>query len=60
MSAPGFWESEDTRSEILARVPEYRLSKFQVALPEWAAAEMVGAYLLDFGGTASFLTGEAG
>jgi ATP-dependent Lhr-like helicase len=56
MSEPGFWESEKTRSAILARVPDYRLSKFQVALPEWAAGEMVGAYLLDFSGTRSFLS----
>jgi ATP-dependent Lhr-like helicase len=55
MSEPGFWESEKTRSAIRARVPEYRLSKFQVALPEWAAGEMVGAYLLDFSGARSFL-----
>ncbi len=56
MSEPEFWESEKTRSAILARVPEYRLSKFQVALPEWVAGEMVGAYLLDFSGTRSFLS----
>ena len=55
MSAPEFWERDKTRSAILARIPEYRLSKFQLALPEWAAAEMVGAYLLDFSGTRSFL-----
>lgn len=55
MAAPEFWERGDTRSAILARIPEYRLSKFQPALPEWAAAEMVGAYLLDFIGTCSFL-----
>ena len=55
MSTPEFWERENTRSAILARIPEYRLSKFQLALPEWAAAEMVGAYLLDFSGTRSFL-----
>ena len=55
ISAPDFWESEKTRFAILARVPEYRLSKFQLALPEWAAAEMVGAYLLDFSSSRSFL-----
>ena len=56
MAEPEFWESEKTRSAILARVPEYRLSKFQIALPEWAAGEMVGAYLLDFSGARSFLS----
>ncbi len=55
MSEPEFWEREKTRSAVLGRIPEYRLSKFQVALPEWAAAEMVGTYLLDFSGTRSFL-----
>ena len=55
MSAPEFWKSGKTRSAILARIPEYRLSKFQRALPEWASAEMVGAYLLDFSGASSFL-----
>lgn len=56
MAESEFWESEKTRSAILARVPEYRLSKFQIALPEWAAGEMVGAYLLDFSGARSFLS----
>ncbi len=60
MSASDFWESEKTRSAILARIPEYRLSKFQLALPDWAAAEMVGAYLLDFRGTHSFLGAGVG
>ena len=57
MSKEGFWEREDTRRAILASVPEYRLSKFQSALPPWAAAEMVGVYFLDFEGTAGFLAG---
>ena len=55
MSEPTFWDSEKTRSEILARMPAYRLSKFQPALPDWAAAEMIGAYLLDFDATHGFL-----
>jgi hypothetical protein len=59
MSSPEFWENQETRSAILARVPEYRRSKFQLALPEWAAAEMVGAYLLDFSATRSFLCADA-
>ena len=55
MSATGFWESDGTRSAILARLPDYRLSKFQLALPRSAAAEMVGAYLLDFDGADAFV-----
>lgn len=55
MSRLGFWKSAETRSAILARIPAYRLSKFQQALPDWAAEEMVGAYLLDFDATQSFL-----
>ena len=56
--APEFWESEETRFAILARIPGYRLSKFQLALPAWAVAEMVGAYLLNFGGARSFLRSD--
>lgn len=59
VSSPEFWESEKNRSAILAKVPDYRLSKFQLALPEWAAAEMVGAYLLDFSATRTFLSADA-
>jgi ATP-dependent Lhr-like helicase len=55
MSASGFWQDEETRSGVLARVPDYRLSKFQPALPAWAAAEMVGSFLLDFDSASSFL-----
>ncbi len=58
MSRLGFWKSEETRSAILARIPEYRLSKFQQAVPDWAAKEMVGGYLLDFDATQSFLHGS--
>lgn len=56
MSASGFWASTETRDALLASVPEYRLSKFQVALPSWAAAEMLGDYLLDFEGVEGFLS----
>jgi ATP-dependent Lhr-like helicase len=44
----GFWEDEEVWKELLARLPEYRLSKFQRAMPERAAREMIGAYLLDW------------
>lgn len=43
-----FWEDEEVWKELLARLPEYRLSKFQRAMPERAAREMIGEYLLDW------------
>ena len=52
----GYWGDETTREKLLARVPEYRLSKFQRALPPKFEVEMVGAYLLDFDGAAAFLS----
>jgi ATP-dependent Lhr-like helicase len=55
ISTPAFWDDERTRAGLLAKVPEYRLSKFQRALPEKFEVEMVGAYLLDFDGSAAFL-----
>ena len=36
-------------------LPEYRLSKFQRALPEWASREMIEAYLLDVPGMMRFI-----
>ena len=55
MRAEGFWEAAETRQALLLRFPNYRLSKFQLALPEWAAVEMVGASLLDFAGASATL-----
>lgn len=43
-----FWEDEEVWKALLARLPEYRLSKFQRAMPERAAREMIGEYLLDW------------
>jgi ATP-dependent Lhr-like helicase len=62
MTAPGFWDDPETHHAIIARLPEYRLSKFQRALPDAASAEMVGRYLLDTHATAAWLKGreEAG
>jgi ATP-dependent Lhr-like helicase len=45
----------ETQQALLARLPEYRLSKFQQALPDAFAVEMVGVYLLDVAGAAAFL-----
>jgi ATP-dependent Lhr-like helicase len=52
-----FWERTETQEQLLARLPEYRLSKFQQALPDRFAVEMVGGYLLDVEGTLRFLRG---
>lgn len=51
----GTWDDPELRRALLARVPEYRLSKFQRVLPDKWQVEMVGRYLLDFVGTAEFL-----
>lgn len=50
-----FWDDPTNQRRMLARVPEYRLSKFQRALPSRFEVEMVGNYLLDFKGTQAFL-----
>ena len=57
MAGAAFWEKPETRQALLARLPAYRLSKFQDALPEAFAVEMVGSYLLDLEGTRQFLRG---
>ncbi len=54
MARKCFWEERENRESILAALPNYRLSKFQPALPEVYAAEMVGRYLLDVEGAAAF------
>ncbi len=54
---PGFWEDPDLRERMLAALPEYRLSKFQQALPRRFAMEMVERYLLDIPTTLRFLRG---
>ena len=41
-----FWTDKNVWDEIVATLPEYRLSKFQPALPPRFAAEMVMEYLL--------------
>lgn len=60
MSEPAFWEKPETTQAILGRLPDYRLSKFQDALPEPFAVEMVGDYLLDVAETRRFLASVPG
>ena len=55
LAEPSFWESEDVRTRLVAALPEYRLSKFQRALPRRFALEMVERYLLDVPTTVRFL-----
>lgn len=54
LGAEGFWEDPETGRALLARLPAYRLSKFQDALPEAMAVEMVGGFLLDLEGARWF------
>ncbi|TXD36978.1 DEAD/DEAH box helicase [Lujinxingia vulgaris] len=49
LSHAAFWEEELPWEAILAALPDYRLSKFQPALPEGAQREMVSEFLLDVG-----------
>lgn len=58
MGRDDFWEDEAIWRNIPARLPPYRLSKFQGVLPEPLAVEMVAGYLLDAAGTRAYL--EAG
>lgn len=55
MGRDDFWEDEVIWRNILARLPPYRLSKFQGVLPEPLAVEMVAGYLLDGTGTRAYL-----
>jgi ATP-dependent helicase Lhr and Lhr-like helicase len=58
LSIPALWSNAETRSKLRSLVPEYRLSKFQRVLPDRCQSEMIGAYLLDFEGTARLLAGS--
>ena len=60
MAGGEFWAKPETGRALLAKMPAYRLSKFQDALPEAFAVEMVGNYLLDMSGTRTFLLGVLG
>ncbi|MBI2378659.1 MAG: DEAD/DEAH box helicase [Deltaproteobacteria bacterium] len=56
LAEPAFWSSEDVRRAVLAKLPGYRLSKFQDCLPERFALEVIERYLLDVEGTTAWLT----
>jgi ATP-dependent helicase Lhr and Lhr-like helicase len=55
LSVNDFWKDSLTRSFIKANLPNYRLSKFQSALPANYSLEMVENYLLDISQTTNFL-----
>lgn len=55
MAADAFWDEPTTRHAVLARLPGYRLSKFQDCLPEAFALEVIETYLLDVAGTVRWL-----
>lgn len=57
ISQPGFWTKPETEHFILSQLPDYRLSKFQKALPEVYSLELISNYLLDVSGTVRFLEG---
>ncbi|MBK8256771.1 MAG: DEAD/DEAH box helicase [Polyangiaceae bacterium] len=56
MASEAFWQSPEVRHAVLARLPGYRLSKFQDCLPEKYALEVVENYLLDVAGTIRWLS----
>lgn len=55
MASLEFWTEPDMRKAVLARLPGYRLSKFQDCLPELFALEVIENYLLDVQGTVAWL-----
>ena len=50
-----FWHNPTTQSFILSELPNYRLSKFQQALPDLFSLEMIQNYLLDVPSALAFL-----
>lgn len=55
MASADFWTTPDVRKAVLARLPGYRLSKFQDCLPEKFALEVIERYLLDVERTVAWL-----
>ncbi len=58
LAQPQTWQRDAPHwDQIAADLPNYRLSKFQRALPAWAAREMVADFLLDRNGAGAFCVG---
>lgn len=55
LSEDAFWNDAGTWKAIVARLPEYRLSKFQRTLPEALSMELALGYMLDAAGTRDYL-----
>jgi len=55
MGNQAFWDVPSLQRFILSELPEYRLSKFQQALPDQFSLEMVRNYLLDIPAAVVFL-----
>ena len=55
LRAADFWTSPENKTAIRAKVPPFRLSKFQRALPPAAETEFVANSFLDFEGAARVL-----
>jgi len=47
LSKPTFWKTSSVKDFIESQLPQYRLSKFQQALPDLYSLEMISNYLLD-------------
>jgi ATP-dependent helicase Lhr and Lhr-like helicase len=56
LSTKDFWQDASTRAFIKANLPNYRLSKFQFALPANNSLEMIDNHLLNIFETINFLT----
>jgi ATP-dependent helicase Lhr and Lhr-like helicase len=50
-----FWNKSSTQNFIWSQLPQYRLSKFQKALPEPYSLELISGYLLNISGTYQYL-----
>lgn len=50
LAEPESWEEPQLWDEVAARLPNYRLSKFQVLMPPWVVRELLAGYLLDVAG----------
>jgi ATP-dependent Lhr-like helicase len=55
MATQSFWDTPEIRRAVLAKLPGYRLSKFQDCLPERFAVEVIERYLLDVEGAVGWL-----
>ena len=60
LAQPDFWIDDDFQRRLLLAMPEYRLSKFQTALPPHRSLEVVKSYLLDIPLTLEYLNQRLG